>query len=206
MSHDFDDFFLREYDRISEAYFKTVASISEFMKHYMTIVSVPPALLVLMAKPQEMAPVVQILRQHPLAACLPLLVIAVVGFFLCRYLIALALNAHLYARTVNGVRAHFAAKIPTDDGLTPSRIVLPLSTKVPSFSSGTINHVVVAMAIVNTGYAWASAFLLHRLTRWPGTFAASWVIPVFVFSAHFISYQIQARAMEHAWSVDRQQT
>src|SRR4051812_21065304 len=138
---DFDDFFLKEYDRISEAYFKIVASVSEFMKHYLTIVSVPPALLVIFGKPEAVGPVLELMRRHPFVSCLPFFVVSLVGFFLCRYLIALALNAHLYARTVNGIRAHFVAKVKaTELAEVRRRIVLPEDTTKPSFKSGTINQ------------------------------------------------------------------
>ena len=46
----FDDFFLKEYERISEAYFSTMNSISQFMRHYLAVASLPPAIVVLFGR------------------------------------------------------------------------------------------------------------------------------------------------------------
>jgi hypothetical protein len=46
----FDDFFLKEYERISEAYFSTMNPISQFMRHYLAVASLPPAIVALFGR------------------------------------------------------------------------------------------------------------------------------------------------------------
>lgn len=195
MPPDFDSFFLKEYDRISEAYFKTVATIAEFMRHYLTIVAVPPAVAVVFAKPQEMGPLVEWCRQNPFIATAPLFLIAAIGYCLCGYLLALSLNARLYARSVNGIRAHFSSHL---DDSALRQIVLPRDKSVPSYREGTFNWVFLAIAIVNSTYAFAGSFAFMRLTHRPVWYAGSIVLGLVVI-AHLELWYRQIRWMERKW-------
>lgn len=85
----FDDFFLKEYERISEAHFSTQASISQFMRHYIAVASVPLALVVLLAEPGGANGIMGYLRLHPATAMVPLLGVSAVGFFLSIYVMRL---------------------------------------------------------------------------------------------------------------------
>ena len=144
MPQDFDDFFLKEYQRISEAYFSTMNSISQFMKHYVALASIPLALAALFGRPGYVRESVQgVLTANPAVALFLLLLICAVSFLLALYLFGLHLDAVLYAKTINGVRGYFAAQRGATISGTQFRqierlMVLPIDPREPSFFSGTI--------------------------------------------------------------------
>ncbi len=141
MPQDFDDFLIKEYDRISEAHFSTMTAIAQFMRLYLAVASVPPAAIAFLAKPAEAGGIVDVLRNNPSLALVPLLAISIVGILLAGYVISLQNDAALYARTVNGVRAHFVDKA---GAATASKaIVLPTDRNKPSFFSTRIYFVLV---------------------------------------------------------------
>ena len=127
---------------------------------------------------------------------LPLLGVSLVGIFLAAYVIALRHDAILYARSVNGVRAYFVAKANPK----PSGIVLPTDTGKPSFRGSRFVLVVIAVAIVNAGYALAGAYLYGELVGWPlraKWFA--WLLPLGIFCGHFVALNRLARRAEERY-------
>ena len=194
MPQDFDDFYLKEYERISEAYFSTMNSIAQFIGFYLAVASLPPAAVVIFGKPADSEAILTVMKGSPLVlGLLPLFGVSLVGTFLAAYVIALRHDATLYARSVNGVRAYFVAKANPK----PSGIVLPIDTGKPSFRGSRFVLVVIAVAIVNAGYALAGAYLYGELVGWPLRAKwLAWLLPLGIFCGHFVALNLLARREE----------
>lgn len=193
MPQDFDDFLLKEYERISEAYFSTMNSIAQFIGFYLTVASVPAAAIVIFGEPSESEALVALLRGSPaVLGLLPLMAVSFVGTCLSVFVIALKHDAVLYARAVNGVRAYFEAQATTDVG---EYLVLPRKRDSPSFSGSRFRYVICALATVNAMYALAGAYLYGELSGWPTlTKWLSWGAPLLFFAAPFLaSWQLSVR-------------
>lgn len=195
MSAGFDDFLLKEYERISEAHFSAWNSISQFIRYYFVVASVPPAIAALLSRPMEGKEIIAYLQLHPFLASGPLFAISVVGFLLSLYVMGLHHDAILYARTVNGVRSYFAAKDPD----AKKYLVLPVDTSTPHFKGLRPMFLAIAFAIVNGGYAMAAVWLHHQLREWPLTWWV-WITPVGMVSAYFLVYQSLGKREERKWA------
>jgi hypothetical protein len=188
MAADFDDFFLKEYERISEAYFSTMNSISQFMKHYLVVASLPIAFLAFLVRPQDAHGPVDFLQHHPDVVLVALLSISAIGYCLSVYLMGLHFDAILYARTVNGVRQHFFSRATDDEAKIEHRRVLPIDPAVPSYYKGYFLAVVFAFALTNGTYALAAVYIYCQLRGWVLT--TGWFVPIGVVVLHVVSYYV----------------
>jgi hypothetical protein len=193
----FDDFFLKEYERISEAYFSTMNSISQFMRHYLAVASLPPAIVVLFGRNDPNNTIGTFLREHPTPLIVLLLGVSVLGLLLALYLIGLHHDAVLYARTVNGVRQHFVAKLPAD-GPRPT-MVLPIDQTRPSFMDTKLRFIVGAFALVDGFYAGSAAYVYWLLRGWNVVSVGLWLLALLIGGSHFFFFRRFARKQETKW-------
>ena len=137
---EFDNFMLKEYDNIAQAHFKTIETISEFFKHYLSLVTIPITVLAVALN-------LDIVKEglsgtsHPILFSIGLsvvsilfLVIAIVGLMVLWHTVNLRLDVLLYARTVNGVRKYYYDNAARIDLATKNKIrVLPQSPLLPEY-------------------------------------------------------------------------
>jgi len=160
----FGDFLLAEYSNIAQAHFKTLETISAFFQHYLTIVSVPIALIVVFVNfgIGKEAFINIVPKLSPFFVVL-FFIISLIGLCVLCYIVGLRLDALLYARTINGIRKYFYDTERLDLQYKSSMRVLPQSPHIPPyFERHLFMPVVFSFALLNSSY-----FLI--------AFAALWV-------------------------------
>jgi len=185
----FQDFLLAEYSNIAEAYFKMLDTISSFFQHYLTIMSVPIALIVVFSnlgsRGADFTTIV--LELSPLIAVL-FFVISMVGLCVMWYIVALRSDALLYARTINGIRKHFYDNAHHKRGYKAAMRVLPQSPHIPpyreyhlflpvvlAFSLLDVLYFLFAFYALSLSVGWLTAnqFGLQALLHWRGVAASA---------------------------------
>jgi hypothetical protein len=189
-----DGFLVHEYDSIAQAHFNTVDSISAFFRHYLLVISLPSPLLALAgtlwaSSRLSDAPILGPLDGTVVVASgLAAFGVSAVGLCVMGYVCNLRFDAVLYARTLNGIRAHFVGRVP--DSELRELIVLPMSTTFPSYAEWThFAWVVGAFAIIDTGYVGFGCWLLSQSGGWLGHLHCAG--PLFCaafFATHFLVY------------------
>lgn len=177
-------FMLEEYKNLSEAHYNTTESISNFFKHYLLIVSVPITLLSLSEKFLDKGKGLQV---FPIG--IVCLLISLVGFFVCAYVINLRCDAILYARAVNGLRNYFIekAKIPYyNDRLYR---VLPRNKELPAYLEHTyFLAVVIVFAIINSFALYLSMTFFYQYSPISWLYYAQFISPVVFLFLHYVIY------------------
>lgn len=202
--NEFGKFMLSEYANIAKAHFKTIDTISEFFKQYLTIVSIPITVLVVIIN----LPSVKNAASTVVGDALPLLallfsIISVVGLMVLWHVLNLRLDALLYARTINGIRKYFYDHEDRLDIETKSRLrVLPQSPLLPVYREFRFfGPVVLAFALLNSLYCYfACAAWAHILAK-PQPFMDP-IVMVFTsvfFTAHIGLYLYLAQYREFGY-------
>lgn len=130
----FEDYQLKEYERIAEAHFKTADAISSFFRYYLVIMALPATAAAFFWWHGEREPAVELppALSEPLLG-LVLLVVASVGYCLMLYLSNLRMDGLLYARTVNGIRKYFYDRSNAPMGVKLRTRVLPQTPHTPPY-------------------------------------------------------------------------
>jgi len=203
----FDDFQLKEYERIVEAHFKTADAISSFFRYYLVIMALPATAAVLLSGHDEIQSIVHFpsaLSETLLG--LVLLVVACIGYCLMLYLSNLRMDGLLYARTVNGIRKYFYDSSDAPIAKKQRMRILPQTPHTPTYLElRYFGPVVLAFLLLDTSY-FVAGFLLvgYRTTEdfidITGPFPWEILTASFLFSAlHVVSYRSLAKHREHTY-------
>lgn len=106
-----DEFMLKEYESIASAHFDSQSGLRQQFRFYLLIAAVPITVLGLAFKDRSVAEIdtVRLFNlPHPLGVVF--LAIGVLGLLMVLSMIHTALDATLYARTVNGIRSYFVER------------------------------------------------------------------------------------------------
>ena len=128
---------IKEYDRISTAYFSLRAQVNEWIKIYITLIGLPLTVLAVVLNKGIGSTDIN-LNNIPIIVSALLFMVSILGFFVTLSIISIRMQMILYARTINGVRRFFAE---LDQGSSPrthpselvNYLILPISDTVPSF-------------------------------------------------------------------------
>lgn len=199
-----DDFLLCEYDNIAEAHFKTIETISEFLKHYLTIISIPLTILIIIVNVFS--------RQAAASSAVPQAVsvfgilfgiISFVGMMVLWYVTNLRMDALLYARTVNGIRKYFYDQDARLDLPTKNKLrVLPQSPLLPIYREFSFfGPLVLIFSSLNTVYFFLACGGLAFSAGAPTPFSNQVVIGLtaLFFTSHVGIYLFVARYREDAY-------
>ena len=153
----FPGFLQKEYDNIANAHFKTTEMISEYIKHYLTIASVPFAVMVIIANQDFFRSALannSLSKVLLLSAAVLCIFISFTGMMFFWYILNLRWDALLYARTINGIRKYFFDRNETLDKPNNFRTrVLPQSPYAPGYREFTFfGPVVIVFTTINTIY------------------------------------------------------
>ncbi len=206
----FAEFLRKEYDNIAQAHFKTTEMISEFIKHYLTIITIPFTVLVIVINldafksPSNNKFQFQPLLLLPWILCL---IIAIVGLMFFWYVLNLRLDALLYARTINGIRKYFYDRNDTLDKPNNYRTrVLPQSIFIPKYNEPsfiaplllfftTINYIYIFISYQGFKYYFGVANLFT--TEW--SLLELGAIFVLTFALHFGLYTLLTSYREYSY-------
>lgn len=171
-----NDFYIREYEKISEAHFQVSHKITTFFQYAILLLSAPLALFgVVNEKAVELIPYV-------------FLCISVVGFFIIMYLTSLRNESLQYARTVNQIRntLYSMSQSPINDG---SIVMLTQKHKPSYFDSAQFIFIVLALGLLESfyfGYAILELLTVFGEWRWIGLFAG-----ILFFLIVLLTYRLQ---------------
>ncbi len=129
-----DEFMLKEYESIAAAHFDSQDGLRQQFRFYLLIAAVPLTVLGLILKEQQTSQAQQIgSLDLPRFLGVVFLGIGVLGTLMLLSMIHTALDATLYARTVNGIRSYFS-KRATDLGhnLAPY-LKMPIDMNQPKY-------------------------------------------------------------------------
>lgn len=203
----FTDFFLSEYDNIAQAHFKTIDTISEFFKHYLTILTLPIPVVVVAFN-------IKIVREALITpaltdnifiklALLLFFVISFVGLMVYIHILNLRWDALLYARTVNGIRKYFFDYTNLLQLEAKARLrVLPQSPYLPIYREFEyFGPVVITFGLLNSLY-----FYLFSILLWLILFGGiRFLNPIIIFFTavfgvlHYALYIILAEHRENKY-------
>lgn len=191
----FQNFLLAEYNNIAQAHFNTVDSLSNFIKHYIAIASIPFAAAVFLFNSEgvDAAGIANFIRNHPLTVPLFLSLISLIGLFVLAYVVNIRFDAILYARTVNGIRKHFYDR----SGLTFADELhiraLPRTTNLPNYIEPQyFGYVVLTFTLVGTAYFAAGWYFYWVQQEW----AAGWFV-LLLTSFAALHWLLYAKLAEH---------
>jgi len=197
----FASFLITEYDNLAQAHFKMVETISEFFKHYLTVISIPLALIILVLNLDLLSvPAASSSTVASPVVFILLLAVALVGLMMFLYVLNLRMDALLYARAINGIRKHFYDIGSATPFSTRVRMrVLPQSPQIPNYREFRyFGPVVVAFAILDSFYfllalGWLSSRgdYVAGVAENPVSLSAWWVwlgMALFIL-AHYAGYR-----------------
>ncbi len=201
----FSGFLLCEYDNIAEAHFKTTEMISEFLKHYLTIISIPITVLVVVLNIDSAWTVAStMVIGVAFTAAVLFVIISVVGLMALWHIINLRMDALLYARTVNSVRKYFYDQGSSLDLAAKAKLrTLPQSPLLPAYREfSNFGPLILIFALLDTLYFYLACAVLAFLAQGganPLGHPAVVVLPSLFFTAHFGTYLFLARYREGAY-------
>jgi uncharacterized HAD superfamily protein len=200
-----ENFLLSEYNNIAKAHFKTIETISEFLKHYLTIISIPITILVVVLNIDSVRTAASTtITSAAFTAAALFVIVSVVGLMVLWHIINLRMDALLYARTVNGVRKYFYDQGSNLDIATKVKLrTLPQSPLLPAYREFSFfGPVVLIFALLNTPYFYLACAVFAFLARGganPFGHPAVIVLSSFFFTAHVGTYLFLARHREDAY-------
>jgi uncharacterized HAD superfamily protein len=204
-SVEFGRFLLSEYSNIAEAHFNTTETISAFLKHYLTIVSAPIAVLgVIVSVGSVQAVDYNMVSSVAFIVAILFVIISFVGLMVLSYITNLRMDALLYARTVNGIRKYFYDRECQLDIATKNKLrVLPQSPLLPAYREiRFFGPVVLIFASLNTAYFYPGIAVLAHCRFGvveSFTYPAVWFLTSLFFAAHIGVYFYYAHYREGAY-------
>ena len=196
-----EKFLLEEYSNIAQAFFNTVESISSFMKHYIAVASVPPALAVLLltARPPKEAAFIITVFFTQRGIGLTFLLVTLISLLVMCYVVNLRCDALLYARAVNGIRGYFYDQVSLSPAATAKLCTLPtINTKPAYFEKWYFSFVIAVFATIGTVYfGFGSHLLLESSNRTLGFFF--WPLMGLFAVLHFLAYWLLTRHREGSY-------
>lgn len=179
-----DDFMLKEYESIASAHFDSQAGLRQQFRFYLIIAAVPVTVLGLAFKDRPEKEIEALTFFNlPTFLTTVFLAIGVLGFLLLLSMIHTALDATMYARTVNGVRSYFVERAKDTGQNIEPYLVMPFDKKRPKyFHIRAFFWQVSLISAVNTFYF---AVFLHRAL--PNAWA-HWAVYLLLFGAQIGIY------------------
>ena len=153
----FEKFLLAEYEHIANAHFNAVATISEFFKHYVTMIGFPLAVIPILIKffPDPARAVAKLKGYEPVV-----MMAGVLGLCMMLYIISLQNVSLLYARTVNGIRNYFYNIAGLESEVERSLRVLPRTVEKPRYFREGFLPTIIAFALLDGSYPALAWFLV----------------------------------------------
>lgn len=160
-----DEFMLKEYESIAAAHFDSQDGLRQQFRFYLLIAAVPLTVLgLVLREPSQAIPVRQIgLLDLPPFLGLVFLGIGLLGTLMLLSMINTALDATLYARTVNGIRNYFANRAETLGADLAPYLKMPRNMDQPKyFHIRAFFWQVVMLGFINAGYVAFGALTIWR--------------------------------------------
>jgi len=164
-----DEFMLTEYENIASAHFDSQAGVRQHFRFYLLIIAIPLSVMSFVIKDQGIQNVGSLkLFQLPQILATAFLAIGFVGGLMLLSLIHTALDATLYARTVNGIRSYFVDRAAETGTALGKYLKLPTQQNRPKYLHiRALFWQVMLVSILNSAY-----ILIGIHSIWPNDVAA----------------------------------
>lgn len=129
-ANDISDFLLKEYERISQAFFEARETTAKWVKYYLIIMAAPFSLFAFMYKDKPCDFDISSLP-HTFSGLV--LLIGIVGMFLAFIIIESSTDNILYARAVNGIRKIFMDRENEQFANIRQYVILPTDIRKPHY-------------------------------------------------------------------------
>jgi hypothetical protein len=149
-----DEFMLKEYESIASAHFDSQSGLRQQFRFYLLIAAVPVTVLGLAFKDRPATEIEQMgIFDLPRILVWLFLGIGVLGILMLLSMVHTALDASLYAPTVNGIRHYFVDRAKASGNEIQSYLKMPIDQRQPSyFHLRAFFWQVFLMAIINSLY------------------------------------------------------
>lgn len=189
-----DEFMLKEYESIASAHFDSQSGLRQQFRFYLLIAAVPITVLGLVFRDRPLEELAKLrVFSLPTPFNYVFIMIGLLGFLILLSMIHTALDATLYARTVNGVRDYFVdrgkelgldfkpyLKMPTDQH------------RPPYFHMRSFFWQVIFIAAINSSYLAVGTRSLN------GNVCLTVTLVVLFFAVQFFAYRIFCRERERS--------
>lgn len=199
----FPEFLYKEYDNIAAAHFKTTELISEYFKHYLTIVTIPFTLLVVIVNLDIFKTALingTLSKIFIVPVALLFIILSFIGVMFFWYILNLRWDALLYARTINGIRKYFFDHDLTLDIANRYRQrVLPQSPFIPGYREFQFfGPLVLTFGVLNSLYFYISLIAFEFVLGNSFPFSSLFVIisTSLFFTFHIFWYLFLAQRRE----------
>ncbi len=191
-----DEFMLKEYESIAAAHFDSQSGLRQQFRFYLVLAAVPLTILGLAFKESSGDIERFNILKPPVFLADTFFAVGVLGVLMLLAMIHTAMDATLYARTVNGVRGFFSARGNEFGTELAPYLLMPIDMNKPKyFRIRSFFWQVVLIAAVNTAYTVVPAFSI-----WPVTMEHTVVIPLSAFVAQLAIFRCIC------WLKERQKT
>ena len=179
-----DEFMLKEYESIASAHFDSQAGLRQQFRFYLIIAAVPVTILGLALKERSEKDLEMLtFFTLPTFMTLVFFAIGILGFLLLLSMIHTALDATMYARTVNGVRLYFVNRAQGLERGIEQYLVMPFDKKRPGYVHyRAFFWQVVLISGVNTLYM---SLFIHRFISNECGFVSACLL---IFAGHIGMY------------------
>jgi len=198
-ANDITDFLLKEYDRLSQAYFEARDITAKWVKYYLIIMAAPFSFIAFMfrEKPLEFD-----FSHLPDTLSILMILVGTVGLFLAFIIIESAADNILYARAVNGIRKAFLDRESGQELNWRQYIILPDDIKKPRYLgwkktlwittiTGLINSCYLSIGVSKL-YIWYDKSMAHY-------WLATGIIWLVFFIGHLAFYILDSQKKEEKY-------
>lgn len=182
-----DEFMIEEYESIASAHFDSQSGLRQQFRFYLLIAAVPITVLGLVFRdrpPEELAKISLFSLPSPFNYIF--FMIGLLGALMLLSMVHTALDATLYARTVNGVRAYFVDRATTLDSGFDFKSYLKMPTdqrRPPYFHIRAFFWQLIFIAAINSFYFAVGISGLYR------QLCLTVTVPTLFFVAQYYAYQ-----------------
>ncbi len=190
--NDISDFLLKEYERISQAFFEARETTAKWVKYYLIIMAAPFSFIALMYKdkPSDFD-----MSNLPATLSSVMWLIGLVGMFLAFIIIESSTDNILYARAVNGIRKIFMDRENEYFSNIGQYVILPIDIKKPNYLGWKKTLWITSITgIINSSYLGIGLSQVQFFKS--STCPIGWILGIIFFIIHLSFYIINSLRKE----------
>ncbi len=191
--NDISDFLLKEYERISQAFFEARETTAKWVKYYLLIMAAPFSFIAFMYKdkPRDFD-----ISSLPDTLSNLMWLIGLVGMFLAFIIIESSTDNILYARAVNGIRKIFMDRDNEQFANIRQYVILPTDIKRPRYLGWKKTlWITIITGLINSSYVGIGLSQIPFFKNQPA-WPFGWVLGILFFIIHLAFYIINSLRKE----------
>jgi hypothetical protein len=192
-ANDISDFLLKEYERISQAFFEARETTAKWVKYYLIIMAAPFSFFAFMYKDKPRDFDISLL---PDTLSNLMWLIGFVGMFLAFIIIESSTDNILYARAVNGIRRIFMDRENEQFANIRQYVILPTDIKKPRYLGWKKTlWITIITGIINSCYI-SIGLSQTQFFKNKASCPIGWMLGILFFIIHLAFYIINSLRKE----------